>query len=78
MKKDVHIYRLTDFRGEQRFTIVDDTGDTGCIGGYGKDGNYHQYDSYELYHAYGWAEERGMKLEYGFMTIDIPDAIFKR
>jgi hypothetical protein len=75
--KTIHLYRLTDARGFQTFTVVDDPADNGCIGGYDKDGKYHQYDSYELRHAYTWAEERGMKLEYAEMQIQIPDALFK-
>jgi hypothetical protein len=77
MKKEVHVYRLTDFRGNQQVTIVDDLSDNGCIGGYGNDGEYHQYDGYELYNAYEWAEKYGMKLQYGSMTIDVTDAIFR-
>jgi hypothetical protein len=76
MKKTLYFYRLTDFKGDQRITVVDDPSDSGCIGGYGKDGIYQQYDSYELYHAYEWAEDRGMKLQYGEIEIVIPDEIF--
>ena len=78
MMKEIHVYRLTDFKGDYHYTIVDDPSDSGCIGGYGKDGARHQYDSYELMHAYDWAESHGMKLEYGRMSIEIPDSIFKK
>ena len=77
MKKEIHIYRLTDFNGKQYATVVDDPSDTGSIGGYGEDGKYHQYDSYELWHAYDWAEKLGMKLEYGTIEIEIKDSIFQ-
>lgn len=76
MKKEIHLYRLTDANGDKQITVVDEPSNSGCIGGYGSDGKYHQYDSYELYHAYDWAKERGMKLEYAKMEIDASDAVF--
>ena len=76
MKKTIYLYRLTDAKGDQTITVVDDTADDGCIGGRDRDGKYQQYDSHELYRAYDWAEKHGMKLESMTMEIEVPDSVF--
>lgn len=78
MQKDVYVYRLTDAKGDQSVTVVDDPSDNGCIGGYDINGVYQQYDSYELYYAYEWAESHGMKLESAVVKIDLTDDMFKK
>ena len=76
MQKTLYCYRLTDARGTQTITVVNDPTDNGTIGGFDTKGQYQQYDSYELYHAYAWAEKHGMTLESGQMTVDIADTVF--
>jgi hypothetical protein len=78
MKKTMYLYRLTDARGDQMVTVVDDPTDNGTIGGYDSNGQYQQYDSYELYYAYEWAEKHGFKLESGTVEIDVTDAVFQK
>lgn len=76
MKKKAFLYRLTDAKGDQHFTVINEAGDNGMIGGVGDDGEYHQFDSSAMYHAYKWAEERGMKLECATVEIEVTDAMF--
>jgi len=76
MKKTIYLYRLTDAKGNQTITVVDEPSDDGRIGGYDRDGKWQQYDSYELYHAYEWAEKLGMKLESATIEIDVSDSVF--
>jgi hypothetical protein len=76
MTKTIHLYRLTDAKGDQHITVVNDPGDEGLIGGVGDDGEYHQWERGELYHAHGWAESFGMKLEAGRIDVEVADAAF--
>lgn len=75
MYKKIYVYRLTDAEGNQDFVVVDEVSDNGRIGGYDKQGIYQQYDSQQLYYAYEWAEEHGMKLEFGSFEIDLNPSI---
>lgn len=75
MKKKIYVYRLTDAQGNQDYTVVDDVSDNARIGGYDTQGKYQQYDSQELYYAYNWAQEHGMKLEFGNFEIDLNPSI---
>jgi hypothetical protein len=75
IKVTVIIYTLTDAYGDVTTKVVGDYGDTVNFGGIGKDGEWHGYDAYEGIHAYGWAEERGMKVDCfeKEITLNLPD-----
>jgi hypothetical protein len=63
MKKTLYLYKLTDAKGNQEITVVDDPSDDGLIGGEDANGERQQFESCELYNAYSWAEKHGFKLE---------------
>jgi len=73
MKIKLHVYVLTDCRGEKSYDVIKDSSDNIYIYGYDDEGRYHQYDSYEGYHAFTWAETYGFKLECFCKEIDIDD-----
>lgn len=71
IKKEVHLYILTDDRNNVCIRALDEHNDPICIGGYDKNFNYQQFEHRSAYFTGAWAEEHGFKLTIKTVTIDV-------